>query len=126
MKQMASNSKEQFTNSADLDKALVDAIIDAFEPHQAMGSQALGSAKVQAAPKDTLLGPVPVYEALRARSGTGWTSPLPHARWQSDATTVVDLMRIHCLSTFRHAEGRHAASCRAVFSVCWSYDCSKA
>ncbi len=35
MKQAASNSKEQFANSPDLNKALVDAIIDAFEAHQA-------------------------------------------------------------------------------------------
>jgi type I restriction enzyme R subunit len=35
VQQAASNSKEQFANSPDLNKALVDAIIDAFEAHQA-------------------------------------------------------------------------------------------
>ena len=68
MQQAASNSKEQFANSPDLNKALVDAIIDAFEAHQAMSSQALGSAKVQAGLKDILLGPAQLYEALRAKS----------------------------------------------------------
>lgn len=71
IKQAASNSKEQFANSPDLNKALVDAIIDAFEAHQAMSSQALGSAKVQAGLKDILLGPAQLYEALRARSSQG-------------------------------------------------------
>ena len=36
VQQAASNSKEQLANSPDLNKALVDAIIDAFEAHQAM------------------------------------------------------------------------------------------
>ncbi|MFN0185449.1 MAG: type I restriction endonuclease subunit R [Aquabacterium sp.] len=71
VQQAASNSKEQFANSPDLNKALVDAIIDAFEAHQAMSSQALGSAKVQAGLKDILLGPAQLYEALRARSTKG-------------------------------------------------------
>jgi type I restriction enzyme R subunit len=78
MKQAASNSKEQFANSPDLNKALVDAIIDAFEAHQAMSSQALGSAKVQAGLKDILLGPAQLYEALRARSGAA-NPPSPSA-----------------------------------------------
>ncbi len=68
VKQAASNSKEQFANSPDLNKALVDAIIFAFEAHQAMSSQALGSAKVQAGLKDILLGPAQLYEALRERA----------------------------------------------------------
>ncbi|MCT8177026.1 type I restriction endonuclease subunit R [Variovorax sp. CY25R-8] len=68
MQQAASNSKEQFANSPDLGKALMDAIIDAFEAHQAMSSQALGSERVRDGLKDILLGPAQLYESLRARS----------------------------------------------------------
>jgi len=71
VKQAGSNSKEQFANSPDLGKALMDAIIDAFEAHQAMSSQALGSERVRDGLKDILLGPAQLYEALRARSDAG-------------------------------------------------------
>jgi hypothetical protein len=63
-----SNSKEQFADSPDLGKALMDAIIDAFEAHQTMSSQALGSERVPDGLKDILLGPAQLYEALPARS----------------------------------------------------------
>ncbi|MGJ7529051.1 type I restriction endonuclease subunit R [Variovorax sp. GB1P17] len=75
VQQAASNSKEQFANSPDLGKALMDAIIDAFEAHQTMSSQALGSERVRDGLKDILLGPAQLYEALRARSGSGGTRP---------------------------------------------------
>jgi len=68
MQQANSNSKEQFANSPDLSKALMDAIIEAFEAHQAMSSQALGSERVRTGLKDILLGPAQLYEALRAKS----------------------------------------------------------
>ena len=55
--QASSNSKRQFDNSPDLDKALMDAIMDAFEAHQSMSAQALGSERVRAGLKDILLGP---------------------------------------------------------------------
>lgn len=71
MQQAASNTKEQFANSPDLGKALMDAIIDAFEAHQTMSSQALGSERVRDGLKDILLGPAQLYEALRARSDAG-------------------------------------------------------
>lgn len=66
--QAASNTKEQFANSPDLGKALLDAIMDAFEAHQTMSTQALGSAKVREGLKDILLGPGQLYESLRKRS----------------------------------------------------------
>lgn len=66
--QAASNTKEQFANSPDLGKALLDAIMDAFEAHQTMSTQALGSAKVREGLKDILLGPGQLYESLRNRS----------------------------------------------------------
>ena len=75
MQQAASNSKEQFANSPDLRRALMDAIIDTFEAHQTMSSQALGSERVRDGLTDILLGPVQLYEALRARS----TVAPPHA-----------------------------------------------
>ncbi|MCV2438174.1 type I restriction endonuclease subunit R [Paucibacter sp. DJ2R-2] len=68
VQQAGSNTKEQFANSPDLGKALMDAIIDAFEAHQSMSTQALGSERVRDGLKDILLGPAQLYEALRARS----------------------------------------------------------
>lgn len=75
VRQAASNSKEQFANSPDLSKALMDAIIDAFEAHQIMSSQALESERVRDDLKDILLGPAQLYEALRARAGHQQAGP---------------------------------------------------
>ncbi|CAM3155173.1 type I restriction endonuclease subunit R [Cupriavidus taiwanensis] len=69
VQQAASNSKEQFANSPDLKDALMQAIIDAFEAHTAMSTQALGSERVREGLKDILLGPAQLYEALRAQPG---------------------------------------------------------
>ncbi|MGF6610453.1 type I restriction enzyme R subunit [Paraburkholderia sp. WSM4175] len=69
MQQAMSNSKEQFANSPDLKDALLHAIMDAFEAHSTMSTQALGSERVRDGLKDILLGPAQLYEALRARSG---------------------------------------------------------
>jgi type I restriction enzyme R subunit len=68
VQQAASNSKEQFSSSPDLSKALLDAIMDAFDAHKAMSSQALGSERVRDGLREILLGPAQLYEALRARS----------------------------------------------------------
>lgn len=46
----------------------MDAIMDAFEAHQTMSSQALGSARVREGLRDILLGPAQLYEALRDRA----------------------------------------------------------
>ena len=73
--QAASNSKDQFANSPDLRRALMDAIIDTFEAHQTMSSQALGSERVRDGLTDILLGPAQLYEALRARSPSGARHP---------------------------------------------------
>jgi type I restriction enzyme R subunit len=71
--QAANNTKEQFANSPDLNKELVNAIIGALDAHAAMSSQALGSEKVREGLKDVLLGPAQLYESLRkeARGGSG-------------------------------------------------------
>jgi type I restriction enzyme R subunit len=68
VEQAANNTKEQFANSPDLSKALVDAIMDAYAAHQTMSSQALNSERVREGLKDVLLGPAQLYEALRERS----------------------------------------------------------
>lgn len=47
----------------------MNAIMDAFEAHQAMSTQALASERVRDGLKDILLGPAQLYEALRAKSG---------------------------------------------------------
>ncbi len=64
--QAADNTKEQFGNSPDLSRALVDAIIDAFEVHTTMSQQALASQRIQEGLREILLGPGQLYEALRA------------------------------------------------------------
>ncbi|MBB5767241.1 type I restriction endonuclease subunit R [Xanthomonas euroxanthea] len=77
VQQAGSNSKEQFANSPDLKAALMHAIMDAFDAHQTMSTQALGSERVRDGLKDILLGPAQLYEALRARSLPGDQPRLP-------------------------------------------------
>lgn len=69
VQQASNNSKGQFDNSPDLDRALTDAIIDAFGAYTTMSKQALDSDRVRTGLKDILLGPAQLYEALRARGG---------------------------------------------------------
>jgi type I restriction enzyme R subunit len=64
-KQAANNTKEQFANSPDLSKAILDAVMDALEAHTTMSTQALESAAVREGLKAVLLGPAQLYEALR-------------------------------------------------------------
>ncbi|AZO42455.1 type I restriction endonuclease subunit R [Mesorhizobium sp. M7D.F.Ca.US.005.01.1.1] len=73
--QAANNSKEQFANSPDLSKAILDAIIDAFEAHTTMSKQALDSAKIRDGLKDVLLGPGQLWEDLRTRREETDVSP---------------------------------------------------
>ena len=63
--QAANNSKEQFRNSPDLDSAVTQAIMGAYDAHQAMSTQALNSAAVQKTIKDILLNFAGLYEGLR-------------------------------------------------------------
>jgi type I restriction enzyme R subunit len=63
--QAAANSKEQFSNSPDLNKALLDAIIGALDAHQLMSSQALNSSEVREGIIDILLNHTNLYEDLR-------------------------------------------------------------
>ncbi len=67
-RQAEHNTKEQFANSPDLSKAILDAIIDAFDAHAIMSKQALDSQKVRDGIKDILLGPGQLWEGLRERA----------------------------------------------------------
>jgi type I restriction enzyme, R subunit len=71
VQQASNNTKEQFANSPDLSKAILNAIMDALDAHTTMSSQALNSPRIQDGLKDTLLGPAQLYETLRARGQAG-------------------------------------------------------
>jgi type I restriction enzyme R subunit len=66
--QAANNSKEQFSNSPDLNSELWNAIMGALEAHTVMSTQALNSETVRAGIRDVLLGPARLYESLREQS----------------------------------------------------------
>jgi type I restriction enzyme R subunit len=63
--QATNNTKEQFANSPDLPKELLNAIMGALDAHNAMSRQALDSDTVRKGLQDVLLGPGRLYEALR-------------------------------------------------------------
>ena len=71
IQQSASNSKEQFSNSPDLKQALHNAIMDAFDAHNTMSTQALNSERIREGLLHILLGPAQLYEALRSKSECG-------------------------------------------------------
>jgi type I restriction enzyme R subunit len=70
MQQAVNNSKEQFANSPDLNKELMNAIMNALEAHSSMSAQALNSPDVQRGIKDILLNHSSLYETLRARQAS--------------------------------------------------------
>ncbi|MHB1247836.1 MAG: type I restriction endonuclease subunit R [Polaromonas sp.] len=66
--QQATNStKQQFADSPDLAKEIMNAIMDALAAHGTMSKQALDSERVRNGLKDVLLGPAQLYESLRGR-----------------------------------------------------------
>lgn len=67
IQQAHSNTKEQFSNSPDLNQELMYAIMDALAAHTTMSRQALDSDKVRNGLREILLGPAGLYEALRER-----------------------------------------------------------
>jgi len=69
-RQAEHNTKEQFANSPDLSKAILDAIMDAFDAHSTMSRQALDSQRVRDGIKDILLGPGRLWEGLREKVET--------------------------------------------------------
>ncbi len=66
--QASSNSKEQFSNSPDLKNELQNAIIESYDAHTSMSTQALNSPIVLRGILDILLNHTQLYEALRART----------------------------------------------------------
>ena len=66
-RQAKHNTKEQFSNSPDLTKEIMNAIIDAFAAHSTMSKQALDSERVREGLKDVLLGPGRLWEELREK-----------------------------------------------------------
>lgn len=64
-KQAASNTKEQFANSPDLNAEMMNAFMAALDAHTAMSTQALNSAAVQNGIKDILLNHAKLWESLR-------------------------------------------------------------
>lgn len=63
--QAGNNTKGQFSSSPDLPRSLDDAIIEAYDAHQAMSRQALESEAVKRGILDILLNHAGLYEALR-------------------------------------------------------------
>lgn len=57
IQQALNNSKEQFTNSPDLDNSLMNSIMEALDAHSLMSSQVLSSEDVRTGLKAVLLGP---------------------------------------------------------------------
>jgi len=68
VQQAASNRKEQFANSPDLMPTLQQAVMNAFDAHTAMSTQALNSDAVLRGLLDILLNHTDLYESLRSRA----------------------------------------------------------
>ncbi len=66
--QAASNSKEQFANSPDLKRELVNAIIASLDAHTDLSTKALSSELIQQGLLNILIGPAGLYDALKKRS----------------------------------------------------------
>ena len=67
--QATSNSKEQFSNSPDLVRAHQNAIMDVWDAHQEMSTQALNNPELQRRMLELLLGSFSLWEGLRERAG---------------------------------------------------------
>ena len=65
--QAINNSKEQFSNSPDLNHEILNAIMNASSALSSLSKQALESEHIRYGLKEVLLGPAQLYEALRAR-----------------------------------------------------------
>ena len=66
--QAANNTKEQFANSPDLVRAHQNAIMDAFDAHQSMSTQALNNPDLQRRMLELLLGSFDLWEGLREKA----------------------------------------------------------
>jgi type I restriction enzyme R subunit len=65
--QAANNTKEQFSNSPDLSKAILNAVMDALDAHNIMSKQVLDSEAARNGLKNILLEQAHLYESLRSR-----------------------------------------------------------
>jgi type I restriction enzyme R subunit len=75
--QAENNTKEQFSNSPALSKAILDAVMDALDAHNTLSRQALDSEIVREGLKDVLLGPGELYESLRTKRPQQAQAPAP-------------------------------------------------
>ena len=76
--QASNNSKEQFSNSPDINHELINAFMDSQAAHIVMSQQALNSERVRDGIKRILLENCQLYEALRARgAGTAPNASAP-------------------------------------------------
>jgi type I restriction enzyme R subunit len=66
-KQAASNTKEQFAASPDLNAEIMNAIMEALDAHTVMSTQALASERIRLGIKDILLNHAGLWESLRQR-----------------------------------------------------------
>lgn len=66
--QAASNSKEQFANSPDLQHEILNAIMGALDAHTTMSTQALNSEAVQRGIREILLNNAGLWETLRSQA----------------------------------------------------------
>ena len=73
--QAASNTKQQFASSPDLDRELEGAIMDALTAHGTMSRQALASAQLRADLKAVLLGAGRLWEGLREKAAGAASAP---------------------------------------------------
>jgi len=74
--QAANNSKEQLAGSPDLNKELMDAIMSAFDAHNAMSTQALNSEAVRQGIKGTRAGGIEPFGFQPGKLDV----TVPHAR----------------------------------------------
>lgn len=75
--QATNNTKEQFASSPDLTKELHNAIMDSYDAHTSMSTQALNSPIVLRGLMDILLNHSQLYETLRERSATALRKTAP-------------------------------------------------
>jgi type I restriction enzyme R subunit len=66
--QAASNTKEQFANSPDLQTELLNAVMAELDAHTTMSTQALNSMEVRRGIMQILLDYCGLWEALRAKA----------------------------------------------------------
>ena len=66
--QALSNNREQFSNSPDLVRAHQNAIMDAWDAHQEMSTQALNNPDLQRKMLELLLGSFSLWEGLREKA----------------------------------------------------------